>query len=122
MVVVTKVMVPLEVRKGLKSRISGHFGRAPYYAVIDMSGSDVKVDFIENPRSSGCRPGEYAVVSGINYVVVRGGIGIRALDLMRRHGIKVVEVGGETLEDVIKEFRSGSFREYLGEGCPGEHH
>jgi len=121
-VVFTKVMVPLEVREGLKSRISEHFGRAPFFAIIDLSSSDVKVDFIENPRRLGYRPGEYALVRGVEYVVIRGGIGVKALELLRRHGIKVIEVSGETLEDTIKELKSGSFHEYVGEGCPGEHH
>ena len=116
----TKVMVPLESREGLRSRISEHFGRAPYFAVIDLSGGDIKVDFIENPRSQGYTPGEYAVVSGAEYVVIKGGIGVKALQLLRERGVKVVETSGETLEDVIEELKSGKLREYVGEGCPGK--
>ena len=115
----TKVMVPLESREGLRSRISEHFGRAPYFAVIDLSGGDIKVDFIENPRSQGYTPGEYAVVSGAEYVVIKGGIGVKALQLLRERGVKVVETSGETLEDVIEELKSGKLREYVG-GLPGE--
>ena len=116
----TKVMVPLKSKEGLKSRISEHFGRAPYFAIIDLSGGDAKVEFIENPRRQGYAPGEYAVVSGVEYVVIKGGIGVRALQLLRRRGVRVIETSGEVLEDVIEELRAGKLREYVGEGCPGE--
>ena len=116
----TRVMVPLESREGLRSRISEHYGRAPYFAVIDLSGGDVRVDFIENPRSQGYTPGEYAVVSGVEYVVIKGDIGVRALRLLRGRGIKVVETSGKILGDVIEELKSGGLREYVGEGCPGQ--
>ena len=118
--VFTKVMVPLEGGEGLKSRVSEHFGRAPYFAVIELRGSDIKVEFIENPRHLGYTPGQYAAASGVEYVIIKGGIGVKALQLLRESGVKVVETGGETLEDVIEELKSGKLREYVGEGCPGK--
>ena len=117
-----KVMVPLGSVEGLKSRVSGHFGRAPYFAIIDLSGDDVKVDIIENPRGLGYTPGHYALVSGVNAIVVKGGIGTRALQLLSEGGVKVLEASGETLEEVIEDLKLGKLREYSGEGCPGKHH
>jgi len=122
MVIFTKAMLPIEAEEGLKSRISEHFGRAPFFAIIEIRGSEVKLDFIKNPKRLGYTPGEYAVVSGIEYVVVKGGIGVKALEIMKKQGIKVVETHGEFLEDAIKELKSGEPKEYAGEGCPGRNH
>jgi len=119
-VVFTKAIVPLEVSEGLKSRISEHFGRAPYFAVIELRGSDVKVELIKNPRHLGYTPGQYAVASGVDYVIIKGGIGVKALQLLRERRVKVAVTSGEVLEDVIEELKSGKLREYVGEGCRGD--
>lgn len=117
----TKVLVPLETREGLRSRISEHFGRAPYLALIELRDRDVKVEIVESPRALGYTLGQYAVASGVECVVIKGGIGVKALRLLREHGVRVLETSGLILEDVIEELKSGKLREYTGEGCPGRH-
>jgi len=116
----TRVMVPLLIREGPSSRISDHFGRAPYFALIELRNDDVKIEIIENPKTLGYTPAQYAIVSGVEYVVVKGGIGVKAIQLLRGHGIKIIETSGETLDEVIEELKSGKLREYIGEGCPGK--
>jgi len=114
-------MVPLETREGLRSCVSEHFGKAPYFASIELRERDVKVEIIENPRTLGYTPGLYAVANGVECVVIRSGIGVKALRLLREHGIKVIETNKQVLEDVIEELKSGKLREYAGEGCSGRH-
>jgi len=112
-------MVPLETKEELRSRISEHFGRAPYFALIELGDRDVKVEIIENPRNLGYTPGQYVVAKGVECVVIKGDIGIKALQILREHGIKIIETSKLVLEDIIEELRSGKLREYKGKGCPG---
>lgn len=36
----TRIVVPTEDEGGLDSRLAEHFGRAPYFAVIDLNEKD----------------------------------------------------------------------------------
>ena len=121
MVMSTKTMIPLETREGLSSRISEHFGRAPYFALIELKGDEINIEIIESPKALGYTPAQYAVARGVECIVVKGGIGAKALQLLRGHGIKIIETSGETLKEVIEELKSGKLHEYTGEGCPGRH-
>ncbi len=116
-----KVLVPLNELRGLESRISTHFGRAPYYALVHLEGDEVSINYLSNPRSQGLRPGEYFSKLGIDYVVVKGGIGARALELLRSVGAEVLVTNSDTLAKVIEEFREGRLRRFSGEPCGGSH-
>jgi len=119
-----KILVPVIDREGLASRISGHFGKAPYYAVIELDEEyNVRnICFIENPRAMGYRPGEYFAQQGIDYVVIgEGGIGVRALENLRRYGVEVLVTNGETLKEIIESIKEQGLKPYTGRGCPGKH-
>jgi len=115
-----KVIVPLDSLEELESRVAEHFGRAPYFALVELKGREARVEFLENPRRLGRPPGAYVAEMGIDYVVIKGGIGAKALALLRESGVKVLEVEGSKLMDVIEALKAGKYREYTGEGCPGK--
>ncbi len=114
-----KLLVPLDENRGFSSRISSHFGRAPYYAVLLVEDDKTSFEIIMNPRLQGIRPAELALRLGVDGVVVRGGIGVQALELLRSVKIKVFETSSETLQGLVYEVRKGLLREYSGSGCPG---
>ncbi len=119
-----KIIVPVEEKAGLESRISDHFGRASFYAIIeiDPESSDVKMDFIENPRVQGVKPGQYFAQLDIDYIVIKegGGIGSRALEFLRQKGIEIIVVNAKTVGDVIRSVKEGAYSPYSGSGCPGK--
>ncbi len=118
-VVAVKAVVPLDSLEGLESEVAEHFGRAPYFALVELRGGEARVEFFENPRRWGRAPGAYVAEMGVDCVVVKGGIGARALALLRESGVKVLEVEGGRLGEVVEALKSGRYREYAGEGCPG---
>ncbi len=105
---------------GLDSRVASHFGRAPFYAVVNIDNGKVTFEIVENPRSQGMRPGEYALTIGVNGVVTKGDIGVRALNMLVQAGIEVYVAKGETLKDVIEEAKNKTLSKYTGTGCPGK--
>ena len=112
-----RVVVPIEELRGLNSRLSNHFGRAPYYALIDLGSNEVK--YLRNPREEGVKPGEFFSGLGIDYVVVKGGVGRRALELLRGAGVEVLTTDVSTLGEVIECLRRGSLRRFEGPACGG---
>ena len=114
-----KVLVPLIELRGTDSRLSDHFGRAPYYALIHLEGGKVSIDYLENPRTKGIKPGEFFSKLGIDYVVVKGGIGARALNILRSVGTEVLITEADTLAEVIDELRKGTLRRFEGVPCGG---
>ncbi|MBD3186825.1 dinitrogenase iron-molybdenum cofactor biosynthesis protein [Candidatus Bathyarchaeota archaeon] len=90
-----KIAFPVNDQKGIDGTISGHFGAAKYFFLVDVDeqSRDVKdQSFIDNPPHSlgGCMmPVRLLAENGANMLVV-GGIGMRPLMGFRQAGITVM--------------------------------
>ncbi len=98
-----KIAVPLLNNSGLSSKISPHFGRAPYFALIEVRGGklyDVKI--VENPWKEHS-PGEipnWLSEQGIELVIACN-IGPRAINFFRQLGIEVTKGQCGTLQEAL---------------------
>ena len=95
------VAVPSEAPGGLDSARSGHFGRSPYFTLVDIVGGEIgPVDVVVNrPHSDGgCMAP--VLTLGENFVdaVIVAGIGQRPLLACVQAGIRVF--AGEDRADV----------------------
>jgi len=122
-----RIAVACEDNQGLDSQISQHFGRCPYYLIVDVDGDEiVKTDTVANPYYSQHSPGmvpKFIQEQGA-HVLISGGIGPRAIDMFASLGIEVVSGtagnAGDTIQAYLKGEVSGA------EGCghhdhPGGH-
>jgi len=96
-----RVAVPSEAPGGLDSARSGHFGRSPYFTLVDIVGGEIgPVDVVVNrPHSDGgCM--SPVLTLGENFVdaVIVAGIGQRPLLACVQAGIRVF--AGEDRADV----------------------
>ncbi|WP_456342952.1 NifB/NifX family molybdenum-iron cluster-binding protein [Thermovibrio sp.] len=95
-----KVAIPLKSADGLEAEVLGSFERAPYFAVVEKSGDEVKVNLFENPSSS---PSELAQVL-LSYGV-KGVLYSEAKPLVKsafeQLGIEVLEGEFKTLKEAI---------------------
>lgn len=105
-----RIAFACEENKGLKSEMSGHFGRCPYFMMVDVDGKEVKkVDPIENPYFNGHVPGavpEFINKQSVN-VMIAGGMGPKAIDMFHGFGIEVATGVGGTVENVLKAYLDG---------------
>ena len=105
-----RIAVACEDNQGLGGQISQHFGRCPYYLILDVQGDEIiKADSIVNPYYNDHTPG--MVPKFINEqeanVMIAGGIGPRAIDLFAGMGIEVVSgIAGNT-GDVVQAYLKG---------------
>jgi len=110
-----RFFVPLETNNGIDPLVSPHFGRAPYYAIIDVEGEGVKYAIRVSPQlmheAVGCEATTLIEVSGAEAAIVKG-IGRKALMVLEGMGIKVYCTNANTLREVIEEIRLKALKPY----------
>ncbi|NPA23813.1 MAG: hypothetical protein GXO23_05930 [Crenarchaeota archaeon] len=117
-----KVLVPVEQYQGDSSILSLHFGKAGHYVILEIDNGNVRiVEVIENPKVRGIRPGELASELDIDAVIVPGGIGMKALEILRGRGVKIFSTSCRDLRCLMEELRKGELKPYTETPCPGEH-
>ncbi|MFN4190076.1 MAG: NifB/NifX family molybdenum-iron cluster-binding protein [Pseudothermotoga sp.] len=102
------------------STISSHFGRAPYFAVVDLdeNGNVIKIDKLQN-RSDHFggfeKPKDVLLTLNPTALIVQH-MGPGALEAFERAGVAVFRTDTHSVEEVIKDYRDNKL-EKLTEGC-----
>lgn len=105
-----RIALACEEGTGLKAQMSMHFGRCPYYTLVDVEGEKIKgVEVIPNPYFNNHVPGvvpPFIHAQKAN-VMIAGGMGPRAIDLFQGFGIEVATGVGGQVENVLKAYLEG---------------
>jgi predicted Fe-Mo cluster-binding NifX family protein len=108
-----RVAISADDNSGLDSVVSPHFGRCPYYVLVDLDGRDVsKVDAVENPCYGQHRPGEvpgFIKDQGAD-VMLAGGMGRRAIGFFQQYGIQPVTGASGTVRHALEEYLGGALQ------------
>jgi predicted Fe-Mo cluster-binding NifX family protein len=117
-----KICIPTENNLGLKSKVYGHFGSAPYFTVYDSDGKicDVIANINEHHSHGTCHP--LAVLGDKINVVICLGMGARAVMSLNDSGIKVFKAKGNTVEDVLINFERNDCEEITVAKSCNQHH
>jgi predicted Fe-Mo cluster-binding NifX family protein len=120
-----RVIVPTENQEGLKAQLAEHFGRAPYYTVVEF-GEDSEVSNVRTVPNVGEHAGgmgfshdhilEYKPTALIVY-----GMGPRGLNTFQSAGVAVLKANANTVSEVISAYKNDALPE-LTEGCEHAHH
>jgi predicted Fe-Mo cluster-binding NifX family protein len=117
-----RILIPTTDTNGASARLSGHFGRAPFYSVADSETG--KVIAVANPsRSHGhgeCVPAsEVFGPNGFDAVVCQG-IGQGAINRLTEAGVPVFVHEGPDVASALAALRSHSLRMAgADDGCSG---
>ncbi len=98
---------------GLNGFMSGHFGRCPFYTLVDVEKEEVKnVIVIENPYAGNHIPGKVPafIRDQKAQVMIAGGMGPKAIDLFHSFGIEVHTGVSGKVEDVLKAYFLGEVK------------
>ena len=103
-----KIAFPTQEKKGIESRVHGHFGSAHYFVVVDTEENSTEI--IENPDRDHlhghCQPLKALNGRRVDAIIV-GGIGGGALRKLLMEGIKVYRAAegqvSENLELLISD-------------------
>jgi len=104
--------IPVLKDEGLQSRVSGHFGSAPMFMLVDTETSQTTIIDNQNDHHQHgmCMPLQSLAGHDIDSVVV-GGIGMGALNKLLAANIKVFQSHLPTVEQTLAAFQQGALQE-----------
>ncbi|MEM1586739.1 MAG: NifB/NifX family molybdenum-iron cluster-binding protein [Candidatus Bathyarchaeia archaeon] len=117
---IKRIVIPAEDEGGLNSRLSEHFGRAPYFVVVDLDENNnilsVQVVPTAGEHFSGMsRPADNILKFRPNAIITHG-MGPRTLSVFQNAGIAVLRANANIVREVIEAYRQDTPEE-LTEGC-----
>lgn len=119
-----RIMIPVEDEKGLDAQVAHHFGRAPYFAIVELDNNKAEVKIEPNKSEHmGGVPG-HSHESFLELkpdVVIAYSMGPGALNTFLSAGVKVLEATANTVKGNVESFKEGKLEE-LAVGCEHAHH
>lgn len=103
----TRIAVSVGEDNGLDSAISAHFGRCPYFVLVDMEEGEIKaVDTVPNPYFGHHQPGQ---VPGFIHsqgadVMLAAGMGGRAITFFEEYGIHAATGARGTVRNALEQY------------------
>ena len=122
---VDRVVVPVLDEAGISSKLSQHFGRAPFFAVVEIETNGDILNLRFQPNRSehfggAGRPPD--VILGFEpNVVITFGMGPRAMQRFQVAGVAVMQATSDNLDEVLAAFSKEELNE-LTEGCRDARH
>ena len=110
-----QIGVAAEDNSGLEAEVSMHFGRCPYYVIVEEKNGEIDplIRVIANPYfSSHGEPGQipsFLKEQGIE-VIIAGGMGPRAVGFFNQYGIKVVTGATGKVKEAVDGFLEGELK------------
>ena len=105
-----RIAVSAEDDRGLDSVVSPHFGRCPYFVLVDVEGRDVSaVTAVENPYYGNHEPGQVpAFIHSQNAnVMLAGGMGGRAIQFFQQLGVQAATGAAGTVRIALERYLGG---------------
>ena len=105
-----RIAISADTNDGLSSRVAQHFGRCPFFALVDVEGKEVqKVEIVDNPFFASHQPGQ---VPGFIHeqkadVMLSGGMGRRAIDIFQQLGIEAATGASGTVQNALDCYFDG---------------
>jgi predicted Fe-Mo cluster-binding NifX family protein len=116
-----RLVIPVADSKGLKAQLAEHFGRAPYFAVIDLSedGEVLKVTTVKNAGKhvGGISEAHDNITKLEPEAVVVYDMGPRGLQAFHEAGIAVLKTCAGTVGEVVAAYKAQRLEELI-DGCP----
>jgi len=120
-----RIVIPVEDANGLNARLSQHFGRALYFATVELdeNGKVLNVQMIPNKSEhfGGVGKPPEIILSLKPNVVITYGMGFRALNMFQSANVAVLQTDKEFVKDVIEAYNRNELVE-LTEGCHHARH
>ena len=118
-----QICIPVLEDRGLDSRVSGHFGSAPAFMIVDTDSGTCRVlgNHNEHHAHGMCQPLAALAGETVDGIIV-GGIGMGALMKLQAAGITVYRAVHPTVAETIAAFRDGSLQPVgQNEACAAHH-
>ncbi len=120
-----RIVVPVQDESGINALLSEHFGRAPYFAVIDLEddgrvSSQRAVPNVSEHFGGTGRPPD-RILQLQPTALITYGMGPRALRIFQDAMVAVLRANASTVKDVVSAYNKDQLKE-LTEGCHHAQH
>ena len=108
-----RIAVSADNKNGLESVVSPHFGRCPYFVLVDLEGQEVKeLREVDNPYFGNHRPGQVpALINSLGAdIMLTGGMGGRAIMFFQEFGIEGVTGAYGTVHQSVERYLGGQLQ------------
>jgi predicted Fe-Mo cluster-binding NifX family protein len=115
MEVIMRIAVSTETNAGLDAPVAGHFGRCPFFTLIDLEAEQIQaVQVVPNPFFPNHEPGQVPgfIHAQSAQVMLTGGMGGRAVAFFQQSGIQPVTGASGTVRQALEAFMSGALGGY----------
>ncbi len=116
----SKVVIPVSEYRGIDSQLSSHFGRAPFFAVFELSEDGRIISHRAVPNDSEHFGGVGLPPDRILHlkpdVVITYGMGPRALSRFQNARVAVLRANSSNVREVLSAYVKDELEE-LTEGC-----
>ena len=120
-----RIVIPAEDQKGLNAQLAEHFGRAPYFAVVDFDEngevSNVKTVANVSEHAGGMGYAHDHILELQPNAIIVYGMGPRGLNTFQSAGVAVLKANANTVSEVVAAYKDNKLQE-LTEGCEHAHH
>ena len=119
-----KIVIPVEDASGKEAKVAQHFGRAPYFAKVELNEknqiTNVKIERNTGEHMGGTGHPHENLLALNPDVIIAYAMGPGGLQSFQSAGIHVLKAEGDTVNEVITNFKEGKLAELTG-GCPHAH-
>ncbi len=115
-----RIVIPSEDQNGLNACLAEHFGRAPYFTIVDIddnnniSNVNPVLNVSEHRGGVGVAP-DHILKLQPNAVIVYD-MGMRAIDIFRNANVAVLRANADKVSEVVTAYKENKLKE-LTEGC-----
>lgn len=120
-----RIAISLDTSDDLNSKVAHHFGRCPYFAIVDIDDCDIQaIKTIQNPFFAGHQPGQvpgFIKEQGAE-VMLSGGMGMRAIQFFEEFSIRTATGAAGTVQQTLDRYLAGELNESAPCKQSEEHH
>jgi len=109
-----RIVVSSDSNRNLDSPVSHHFGRCPYFCIVDLDGDDIiNVESVQNPYFSSHSVGQVpSFIKSLGAgVMLAGGMGRRAISIFEDFGIGCSTGAAGTIKNAVDSYLAGVLTE-----------
>ncbi|MGD9130283.1 MAG: NifB/NifX family molybdenum-iron cluster-binding protein [Candidatus Bathyarchaeota archaeon] len=121
----TRIVVPVSDDRGIDAQLSQHFGRAPFYAIIDLDGEGhvIGQGTIANTSEhfGGVGHPPDRILQLKPKALITYGLGPRALRIFQDAGVAVLRTEANTVKEAVTAYNNNELQE-LTQGCQHAQH
>lgn len=118
-----RLCIPSSGSEGLGSTVGQHFGKVPYFTVVNSETGEVEIVPNTSEHMGGIGvPPEQLSKQGVD-VMLCGGLGRKAVQLFESYGIEVYTGASGTVADAVNAWKNGELEKAsMNNACQGHDH